>query len=270
MVKNSLFILFLFIFCNLKAQEQSATNSEVIKTLSGGLGLCNAAIYDESFSLVRQNGLGPTLYLAESLSNTKVTHIIENNIGIYRFQSDVADPNYQITGIHLHERFAYKYLRNFTFSRFTVSPGPSLVFDFSQIKPEGLVINNAPLHDFNLQLQLAARVVYPINLFNRKWMIAYHLDLPVFGYNSRPDYLGFTEFSGSSKYFNSYGNYSFLGKNYWYIKNGFQLTFNSDKKNNYTIHLNQYYAQNNLVNTYQNLSNSVTFSYSRTFSNKQN
>jgi hypothetical protein len=45
---------------------------------------------------------------------------------------------------------------------------------------------------------------------------------------------------------------------------------NYDKKNNYAIHLNQYYAQNNLVNEYQNLSNTITFSYSRTFSNKQN
>ena len=270
MAKNSLFILLLIIYGNLKAQEQSATNSEVNKNLSVGLGLCNDVIYDASFSLVRQIGLGPSFNLAYYQSNNKVSHIFENNIGIYRFHSEVPDPNYELSGIHLHERFAYKYLRNYTFNRFTLSPGPSLVFDFSQIKPEGLVINNAPLHDFNLQLQLAAKVVYPLELFNRKCLLAYQLDLPVFGYNSRPDYLGFTEFSGDSKYFNSYGNYSFLSEKYWYIKNDIQFVLNYDKKNNYAIHLNQYYAQNNLVNEYQNLSNTITFSYSRTFSNKQN
>ena len=270
MRKIGVFILILFFYCKLNAQEQSPTNSDVNKSLSAGLGLCNDVIYDASFSLVRQIGLGPSFHLAYYQSNNKETHIFENNIGIYRFHSDVPDPSYQLSGIHLHERFTYKYLRNYKLNRFILSPGPSFAFDFSQIKPEGLVINNAPLHDFNLQLQLAARVVYPIELFNRKWMLAYQLDLPVFGYNSRPDYLGFTEFSGDSKYFNSYGNFAFLGTKYWYIKNGIQLTFNYDKKNNYTIHLNQYYAQNDLVNTYQSLSNSVTVSYSRTFLNKQN
>jgi hypothetical protein len=80
MAKNSLFILFLIFYSNLNAQEQSAPNSEVNKNLSAGLGLCNDVIYDASFSLVRQIGLGPSFNLAYYQSNNKVSHIFENNI----------------------------------------------------------------------------------------------------------------------------------------------------------------------------------------------
>lgn len=268
MSKNKILIILLFIFSNSKAQEQNITKPETRKVLNIGLGFCQSVIYDESFSLVRQNGFGPAFCVSYFQSKNKLTQIFENNLGVYRFYSDVSNSSYKLSGVHLQERFAYKYLRNYEIGRFLLSTGPSFVFDFSQIKPEGLVINNAPLHDFNLQMQLAARVAYPIEILKRKCSLVYQLDLPIFGYNSRPDYLGFTEFSGKSTYFNRYGSFSFSSNNYFYVKNGIQLEMNYDKKNHFSINLNQYFSQNNLSKPYQNLTSSVFITYSRIFTKK--
>jgi hypothetical protein len=269
MEKNKALIILLLVFGNVKAQEQNITKFENRTVLNIGLGFCNSVIYDESFSLVRQNGLGPAFLLTYFQSKRKSTHLFENNFGVYKFHSDVPNPNYKLSGVHLQERFAYKYLRNYKIGHLILSTGPSLAFDFSQIKPEGLIINNAPLHDLNLQLQLAVRVVYPIELLKRKFRLLYQLDLPIFGYNSRPDYLGFTEFSGKSKYFNDYGNYSFSSKIYFYLKNSIRLEMNYERVNYFSIHLSQYFSQNNLSKPSQNLSSSVFITYSRIFTKKQ-
>jgi hypothetical protein len=245
------------------------TKFESRKLLNIGLGFCQSVIYDESFTLVRQNGFGPAFFVSYFQSKKKSTTIFENNLGVYRFHSDVSNSDYKISGVHSQERFAYKYLINYKIGRFLLATGPSFVVDYSQIKPEGLVINNAPLFDFNLQLKIASRVVYPIDILKRKCNLVYQLDLSLFGYNSRPDYLGFTEFSGKSKYFNRYGSYSFSSNNYFYINNGIQLEMNYDKINHFSIHLNQYYSQNNLSKPYQNLSSSVSITYSRIFTKKQ-
>ena len=266
MTKISTLILLLFAFIHASAQDSNNTTSYNRTTLNIGLGLCNSVIYDESFSLVRQNGLGPAFVTSYLLIKEKSTHLFENNIGVYHFKSDIPNPDYSLTGVHLQERFAYKYLRNYNMGQFQLSAGPSFVFDFSQIKPEGLVINNAPLHDFNLQLQLAGRVAYPIELLKRHCILIYQLDLPIYGYNSRPDYLGFTEFSGKSKYFNDQGQFSLLNKNYFYLKNGIQLEYNSENKHHFSIQLNHYFSQNNLSNPYQNLSRSLAITYSRILS----
>jgi hypothetical protein len=257
--------LSLFATAVLRAQE----NSDVeIKTnrLNFGLGVGKMVLYDESFSLVRQIGLGPTFFTSFHCIKEKSAHVFENSISLYQFQSEVSSANYALNGENLQERFNYTYLRNKTVRRFILSAGGSFAFDFSQIKSQGLVINNSPLHDFNFQLQLATKVEYGFDLFKRKMILGYRLNIPVMAYNSRPDYLGFTEFSGKYKYFNENGNFTTIRGSYFYLNQNFQIALQCNDKNSIAINYNWYFANNKLSNLYQNMTNSFVVSYARTLS----
>ncbi len=247
------------------AQNQTTAASEKSNQLSFGLGIGNTVVYDASFSLVRQIGLGPNVYVAFLHSKGNAVHIIGNTLALYNFNSDVTNSDYAISGEHLHEQLNYTYLQQFTKHKLNWAVGGALGFDFSQIKPEGLVINNAPLHDFNLQLQLAAKADYPFNLFQKNWNFGYQLHIPLVAYNSRPDYLGFTEFSGDSKYFNENGEFTSIQQNYFYINQSMHITLNCSSQNAFALNYNWYYANNSLANNYQNLNNALLVTYTRNF-----
>jgi hypothetical protein len=264
--KNILITLAFFATIALQAQEHSKAEIKNPNSLNIGFGIGNTVLYDESFSLVRQIGRGPTFFTSFYHIKEKSSHIIENSISLYKFQSDVSNANYALSGENLHERFNYTYLRNKIVRKFILSAGTSFAFDFSQIKPGGLVINNSPLHDFNLQLQLATKVEYPLDLFKKKFKLSYRLNIPFLAYNSRPDYLGFTEFSGKSKYFNESGNFSTIKGNYFYLNHNFQIALNCNRKNSFSIHYNWYYANNKLSNLYQNMNNTFLVTYARILS----
>lgn len=260
-------VILLLLLCaaSARAQDADSARRDVVDI---GVGVCAPVIYDESFSLVRQQGRGPALVLAYLHSKERSIHVLENNLCLSRFRSDVPDRSYALSGTHLQERFAYRYLRTHRIGQLALSSGPSVAIDFVQIRPEGLVINNAPLHDLNIQLQLAARVAYPIELLKRRFKIAYQLDVPVVGYNSRPDYLGFVEFSGKSRYFNKAGRYVVVNRDYVYVKNSVQVDVNADKTNHVSVNVGYYYARNNLSRPYKNLSGSVAVTYSRMFTRR--
>lgn len=265
MVKSGVIVALLCVSISARAQEPHSPSSGRGSVLDVGLGVCAPVIYDESFSLVRQNGLGPALFLRYSRSTETSTHVVESNSCVSKFHSDVFDRSYELSGAHTQERLAYKYFRHYTIGGLVLSSGPSVVFDLSKTVPEGLVINNAPLHDFNLQLQVAARATYQIEVMKRQVRISYDMDLPVYGYNSRPDYLGFTEFSGRSKYFNKAARWSFVDSDYFYLKHSVQLEMSPAKKNHFSIYFGQYFSQNKLSKPYRNLSNAVVAAYSRKF-----
>ncbi len=232
------------------------------------MGIGHAVLYDESFSLLRQTGLGPTLFTSFVQIKEKSSHIFENSISLYKFKSDLYNANYALSGENLQERFHYTYLLNKPFKSFILSAGTSLAFDFSQIKSEGLVINNSPLHDFNLQLQLATKIEYPFGLFKNKFKLSYQLNIPFLAYNSRPDYLGFTEFSGKSKYFNKNGNFTTVNRIYFYLNQDFRLAINSNRNNSFSIHYKWYYANNKLSNLYQNMTNTIVLAYAKILSSQ--
>lgn len=245
---------------------QSQNESVNSKILNLGLGVGHNVLYDASFSLVRQTGIGPSMYASFQYNRQKSIHLFENSLSLLKFKSEVTNPNYALKGENLHERFNYTYLRTVGNKRLTFSLGSAIGFDFSKIKPEGLVINNAPLHDFNLQLQLATKVQYQFEVFKKKWAFSYRLYLPFLAYNSRPDFLGFTEFSGKSKYFNNNANFATMGKNYFYLNQNFQLVLNTNTKNSFSIQNIGYYAHNNLSNLHQNLTNIFLVTYTRKLS----
>jgi hypothetical protein len=263
LIKGILVTLASLFVTTLQAQEHGKVEIEKTNSLNIGLGIGNTILYDASFSLVRQIGLGPTFFVSFCHIKEKSSHIFENSISLYKLQSDVSNANYALSGENLHERFNYSYLLNKAVHRFILSAGPSFVFDFSQIKPEGLVINNSPLHDFNLQLQLATKVEYPLDLFKRKFRLSYQLNIPLLAYNSRPDYLGFTEFSGKSKFFNENGIFTTIKSTYFYLNQDFQIAINYNRKNSCSIHYNWYYANNELSNLYQNMTNTFLVTYAR-------
>jgi hypothetical protein len=258
-------LLLLLFAASARAQDADSARRDVVDI---GVGVCAPVIYDESFSLVRQNGTGPALVSAYRHSKGRSTHVFENNLCLSRFRSDVPDRSYALSGIHLQERFAYRYLSTYSIGQLALSSGPSMAIDFAQIRPEGLVINNAPLHDLSIQLQLAARVAYPVDLLKRKIKIAYQLDVPVVAYNSRPDYLGFVEFSGKSRYFNQAGRYVVVNGDYFYVKNSVQVDVNADRPNHVSVNVGYYYARNNLSKPYKTLSGSVAVAYSRVFTRR--
>lgn len=266
-IKRTFTALSVFTVFSVQAQIELNKN----KLLNVGLGLGNNVLYDASFSLVRQTGIGPSVYASFQNNRQKSTHLFENSLSLFKFKSEVTNPNYALKGENFQERFNYTYLRTVGNKRLTFSLGAAVGLDFSKIKPEGLVINNAPLHDFNLQLQLATKVQYQFELFKKKWVFCYRLNMPFLAYNSRPDYLGFTEFSGKSKYFNSYGNFITMSKNYFYLNQNFQLALNTSTKNSFSIQNIGYYAHNNLSNFYQNMNNLYLVTYTRKLSsNKKN
>lgn len=266
-IKSIFTALSVFAVFSVHSQNEHVNN----KILNLGLGAGNNVLYDASFSLVRQSGIGPSLYGSFQYNRQKSIHLFENSLSLFKFKSEVTNPNYALRGENFQERFNYTYLRTVVNKRFVFSLGSAIGFDFSKIKPEGLVINNAPLHDFNLQLQLATKVQYQFELFKKKWTFTYRLNLPFMAYNSRPDYLGFTEFSGKSKYFNSYGNFITMSKNYFYLNQNFQLALNTSTKNSFSIQNIGYYAHNNLSNLYQNMNNLYLATYTRKLSsNKKN
>ncbi len=247
------------------AQEPADPRSGRGSVLDVGLGLCAPAIYDEAFSLVTHSGLGPSLFLRYSNSRTTSTHVVESHSCVSRLRSDVPNQSYELSSANVQERLAYKYLRRYTIGDVLVSTGPSVVVDFSKLSPEGLVVNNAPLHDLNIQLQMSAGAAYQGEVLKKHVRLSYQLDVAVAGYNSRPDYLGFTEFSGKSKYFNDSGSWSLAGRNYFYARHGIQLELSPDNTNHVSIHLGQNFARNNVSKPYRNLSGSVFVAYSRRF-----
>lgn len=249
----------------IQAQNPANTTTGKSNQLSFGLGIGNTVLYDASFSLVRQIGLGPNVHASFRHSNGNSLHVIGNTLAYYNFNSDVANPDYAISGEHLHEQLNYTYLHQFTKHTLDWAIGGAFGLDFSQIKPEGLVINNAPLHDFNLQLQLAAKADYPFHLFQKNWNFGYQLHFPLVAYNSRPDYLGFTEFSGDSKYFNENGEFTSIQQNYFYINQSMHITLNCSSQNAFALNYNWYYANNSLANNYQNLNNALLVTYTRNF-----
>lgn len=247
------------------AQNQTTAASGKSNQLSFGLGIGNTVLYDAAFSLVRQIGLGPNVYASFQHINGNSVHIMGNTLALYNFNSDVTNSDYTISGEHLHEQLNYTYLQQFTKHKLDWAIGGAFGFDFAQIKPEGLVINNAPLHDFNLQLQLAAKADYPFDLFQRKWSLGYQVHIPFVAYNSRPDYLGFTEFSGDSKYFNENGAFTSVQQNYCYINQNMQIVLICSSQNIFALNYNWYYANNSLANTYKNLNNALLVTYTRNF-----
>lgn len=263
LIKGILISLTFLVVKALDAQEPSKIEIKNINSLNFGLGIGMANLYDESFSLVRQIGLGPTFFVSFNHINEKSSHLLENTIAIHKFKSEVSNVNYALTGENFQERFNYTYLHNKKIKNWILSAGASFAFDFSQIKPEGLVINNSPLHDFNLQLQLATMAVYPFEILKKKLRFTYHLNMPFVAYNSRPDYLGFIEFSGKSKYFNKNANFTIIHGNYFYMNQILKLGINSNSKNSYSIQYHWYYANNQLSNLYQNLTNTFLVTYTR-------
>lgn len=265
MLSKKLFFLpaILFFANSLMAQDPIPNASRRESILNAGVGVSSVVLYDESFSLVRQKGLGPSLWLSFRHEREKSIHLFENSLALQKFHSDVTNPNYALTGENLHEKFNYSYLYKLIQNKIVFSIGPSFCFDFNQIKPEGLAINNSPLHDFNLQIQLSSRATFPFILFNRNFKLSYQPNLMLMGYNSRPDYLGFTEFSGDSKYFNKNANLSLVVNDYFYFNHQVQLAINYGNINSFSVNYDWYYAGNQFYQPYQNSTTAFFVSYSR-------
>lgn len=263
--KLSIFSAILFFATLLHGQDPMPKAIKRESIFNVGLGVSKVVLYDESFSMVRQEGLGPSVWLSFRHERLKLIHLVENSLALQKFHSDVSNPNYALSGENLHEKFNYSLLYKLFEKKIHLAAGASFCFDFNQLKPEGLAINNSPLHDFNLQIQLSSRATFPFNLFNRNFKLSYQPSLMLIGYNSRPDYLGFTEFSGDSKYFNKNANLSFVVRDYFYFNQQVQLAMNYANKNSFAVHYNWYYAGNQFYKPYQNSTTAFIISYSRMF-----
>jgi hypothetical protein len=253
-LKISLLLLICYLFNTPIASTQIS--------ISPHIGYGNVLFRDACFSLVKQRGFGPKLGLTLAFSRKKSLHSVDVNFGTYRFNSIVRNPNNGVKGIHQQSHLGYQYLHQVRQTKqLTILLGTGMAYNYSKTTLNGLLVNNSPLHDFNLQMELCYHMKYIAHVFHHALPFQYQIGLPIVGYNNRPDYLGFVEFSGHLKFFNSTSTVTWISSRYCYLQQRVLLGLN--KK--WYLRYQWNYAHNTLSNTYQNLTQTLEIGYVKQF-----